>query len=170
MDLVDPFHLIFDGVFNRDDLAIGNIDPLESAVKSRALATACWSRHEENPVRLGCHLANLLVKIFRETDSAKVDKRSVGPVKDTHDDAFTVHRWKSRNTKVDFFPEHLEFDAAILRQTSFRNIQLRHQFNSRNDRRSQRIRRGIHVVQHAIHAVAQAQIFLERFDMNIACS
>src|SRR5262245_39603212 len=168
MNLIDPVHLIFDRILDRDDLAVGDIDSLESTIKCCALTAACGSGDEENTVRFGRHLTHFFVKVVGESQSAKVNQRGIRPVENTHDDAFSVHRRQRRNAKVDFFSQHLELDASILRKPPLSNIEFGHQLDARNDRGSQRIRRSVHILQHAIHAVAQTQLLLKGLDMNVA--
>jgi len=55
----------------------------------------------------------------------------------------------------------------VLRQPPFGDIQFRHELDTRDDRSSQRIRRRIHIVEHAVNAVAKAQIPFEGLEVDI---
>src|SRR5438132_14403869 len=47
--LVDPIHLIFNRLFNRDDLAVWFIDLIEARVKRAHLAASGWASNKKNP-------------------------------------------------------------------------------------------------------------------------
>ena len=62
-----------------------------------------------------------------------------------------------------------ELDAAVLRQALLGDVQLGHDLQARDDRRLEvldlRRDRGFH--QHAVNAVADAQLVLERLDVDV---
>src|SRR5207249_10027255 len=61
VNLIDPVHLIFNRIFDRDDLPIGNIDALQGTVQSGAFTAARRTRDQKYTVRFGRHLADLFV-------------------------------------------------------------------------------------------------------------
>ena len=68
-----------------------------------------------------------------------------------------------------FLLVRLQIDAAILRQPPFRDVHVRHHFQTRDDGRLQQtqLRRDRDFVQNAVDAVANAQIVFERLDVNV---
>ena len=51
VNLVDALHLVLNWVFDRDDLTVGDVDPLQSAVKRGALAAASRAGDKKDAVR-----------------------------------------------------------------------------------------------------------------------
>ena len=68
------------------------------------------------------------------------------------------------NAIVNFY---FDFNASVLRQTFFRNVELRHNFQTRNQRIAHPHRRVHNVIQNAVNAETNAKIFFIRFDVNI---
>ena len=75
-----------------------------------------------------------------------------------------------RHANVDLAAADGQSDASVLRQPFFRDVHAGHDFESADDRRAKSLDFGRHGLdlQHAIHAKANLQICLFRFDMNIA--
>ena len=63
----------------------------------------------------------------------------------------------------------LEIDAAVLRQAALGDVHVRHHFQARDDGRLQeaQLRRDRDFVQDAVDAVTNAQIVLERLDVDV---
>ncbi len=63
----------------------------------------------------------------------------------------------------------LQIDAAVLRQAALRDVHVRHDFEARDDRRLQQtqLRRHRDFMQDAIDAITNAQIVLQRLDVNV---
>ena len=63
----------------------------------------------------------------------------------------------------------VQIDAAVLRQAALRDVHVRHDFEARDDGALQhaQLRRHGDFVQNAVDAVANAQIVLERLDVNV---
>ncbi len=51
VELVDPVHLVFDRIFNRDDLLVALIDPLQRRIQRGGFAAAGGPRHQKDAVR-----------------------------------------------------------------------------------------------------------------------
>ena len=62
---------------------------------------------------------------------------------------------------------HGELDAAVLRQPPLGDVELRHDLDARDDRRGEPAGRRLDLVQHAVDAVADAQLVLERLDVDV---
>ena len=59
-------------------------------------------------------------------------------------------------------------DATVLRHAAFGNVQVRHDFEARNHRQRQVLRRRRHFIQRAVHAVADAEFRFKRLEMDVA--
>src|SRR5437016_632808 len=101
--LIDAVHLILDRILDCNDLANRTINALQGAIERGALAAAGRPRDEKYPMGLRGHLADLFVQIVWETQAPKINQRRVRAVKNTHDNALSIHRRQRRDTKVDFF-------------------------------------------------------------------
>ena len=62
---------------------------------------------------------------------------------------------------------HLELDAAVLRQPPLGDVQLGHDLEPRDDRVAQLHRRLHHFVEHAVDAVADAELLLVGLDVDV---
>ncbi len=87
----------------------------------------------------------------------------------TQADRFAVHRWNRRNANVDLLITRLQIHAPVLRQSPLGDVHVRHHFQSRNDRRVQQAQLRGHrdFVQDPVDPVTNANVALERLDMNI---
>ena len=64
-------------------------------------------------------------------------------------------------------PRHRKLDTAVLRQAPLRNIEPRHDLDAGRDCRREARGRAFRLVQHAVVAIAEAQLVLERFDVDV---
>ena len=62
-----------------------------------------------------------------------------------------------------------DFNAAILRQAFFRDVQMAEDFDARNNRRLEPLELGRHrnFLQDAVNPVADAKFIFEGFEMNV---
>ena len=62
-----------------------------------------------------------------------------------------------------------DLDAAVLRQALLGDVQVAENLDARNDRRLKALdlRRHRHLLQHAVDAVADAQLVFERLEVNV---
>ena len=70
--------------------------------------------------------------------------------------------------EIHFAAQRFDFDAAVLRQAALGDVELGHQLHARNHGGFHFARRRILVVEHAIHAIADAEFFLERLQVDVA--
>src|SRR5262249_12548885 len=93
-------------------------------------------------------------------------------VEQTHHDAFAVDHRDDRNTDVDFSALHAHLDAAVLWQTLFRDVQVRHDLDAADDRglKAADFRRQHLRLQQTVDAVPNSERLLLRFDVNITRS
>ena len=62
----------------------------------------------------------------------------------------------------------MQIDAPVLRQAAFGNVQVRHDFDARNDGQRQMFRRRRHFIKRAVHAIADAKFRFKRLEVNVA--
>ena len=79
-----------------------------------------------------------------------------------------MHGGQRRNAKIQFMTLHPHHDAAILRQASLRNIQIREELDARHHgSREIGVRDLTGLLQYAIDPVAQSQTVIEMLEMDI---
>ena len=87
MDLVDAVHLVFDGIFDGDDLFIGQVDAFERGVKGCRFAAAGGAGDKEDAVGERGVVLHAGEHVVVETKATEVVKIAGGTVEKSHDDA-----------------------------------------------------------------------------------
>src|SRR5581483_5682992 len=166
VDLVHAEELVLDRILDRDDLLVGRVDLVERTVERRRLAAAGGARDEHHAVRLVDEPVELAERVRREAERVQVhdDARAV---EDTEDDALAVERRQRGDAEVDLLAHQAELDAAVLRQATLGDVELRHDLDARDDRRLEPARRALDVVQDPVDAVADLELVLERLDVDV---
>ena len=72
------------------------------------------------------------------------------------------------NAQIHLAAQRLDLDAAVLRQPALGDVQLGHQLDARDHGGLQFARRRVLIVEHAIHAIADAEFFFERLQVDVA--
>ena len=124
VDLVDPVHLIFDRIFDGDDLLVGLIDALQRRIERGRFAAAGGAGDQKNAVRQRRVILHARQHVLVEAQALQIVEIAGGAVEQTHHDAFAVERGQSRNAQIDFAAQRLDLDAAVLRQAALGDIQL----------------------------------------------
>jgi hypothetical protein len=90
----------------------------------------------------------------------------------THDDRLAVQHWNHRNADVHLGVFNAHLDAAVLRQTLFRDVEMAQNFYAGNDGRLKllQLRRHGHFLQLAVNAITDFEFVLERFEMDVGCA
>ena len=168
VDLVDPVHLVFHRVFDGDDLLVRQVDALERGIERGGLAAAGRAGDQENAVRQAGEVLHARQHAVVEAQPAQVVEIARGAVEQAHHHAFAVERRQRGDAQVHFAAQDLDLDAAVLRQAALGDVQLGHQLQARDDGGLQLARRRLLVEQHAVHAEADAELLLERLDVDVA--
>ena len=103
--LVDPVHLILDRLLDRDDLAIGFVDVIETGVERTRLSRAGRAGDEQNAVwRPQESLENFLI-VAQETEFGQTEKQARF-IEQPHDHALAVvgRQWSRRADRSISFP------------------------------------------------------------------
>src|SRR4029077_10568430 len=89
--------------------------------------------------------------------------------KESKTDALARNGRDRCDTNIDRLTVEFQVDSPILGKASLRYIQVRHDFQSRDHRGLEHfdIRRNGDFVKNSIDAIANLQIVLQRFDMNV---
>ena len=117
-------------------------------------------------MRLHQHVEEDLERVLLEAQLVEVE-RDAALVEDPHHHRLAVHRRHRRHAQVDLLALHAQPDAAVLRQPALGDVQVGHDLDPRDHRGRQALGRRLDVVQHAVDAVADVQLVLERLDVDV---
>src|SRR6266513_117024 len=151
--LIDPRHLIFNWFFHRDDLAVRLIDVVEAGVKGARFPRTSRTGHEQDSIGRTQQTFEFLLIIAEEAEFGKAEEQT----------RFVEHAQDNR------FLFYLHLNASILRQTLFRDThRAGHDLEPADDSGLQTLRRRLHFLENAVDAKTDAELFVERLEMNIA--
>ena len=165
--LVNAVHLVFHRILDGDDLAAGLVDPLERGIKRRRFTGPGRAGDQHDAVRKRRVVMHAVEHVLVETEFLEVVEVARGAVENTHYQAFAINSGQRRDAQVDIAAQDFNFDAAVLGQAAFRNVELRHQFEPADNSGLEFARRRLLVRQDAIDAITDAEFLLERFDMDV---
>ncbi len=166
LHLVDAGDLIFDGVLDREDLAVRRVERAERGVERGRLAAAGRARRKQDAVGLLQQGEDM-----RQRDVVEAQRREVHrqrpAIEDAQHRAFAVNRRHQRDAEVDVLAAHRQADAPVLGDAAFGDVQPGHDLDARENGRRQGARRRFDLVKHAVDAVAHAKIALAGLDMDV---
>ncbi len=83
-DLGDAFEVDFDGVFDGDDVSLGEVDAAEEGVEACGFAGACGAADEDHAGVLMDYFGDLFGHPLGETEIAEAGGGAAG-IQDSHD-------------------------------------------------------------------------------------
>jgi hypothetical protein len=166
LHLVDAGHLVFDRIFDGDDLAVRLVDVVQRRVKGRRLAGTGRAGDEEHAVGAGHEALELGLVVGEEAQLRQAQLQAL-LVEDSHDDRFAVDGGEDRDTQVDVASAGAGLDASVLRDALLGEGDLGHELEARDDRRLQALGRPLHLLQHAVDAEAHAETLLQRLEVDV---
>src|SRR5438046_6760576 len=125
LNLVDAGELVFDRIFDRDDVADRRVELEETGVEGRRLAAAGRPGHQHHAVRQIEYPLQRLADIIRQPKLHKIELDG-GAIEHAQHNAFAIERGDRRNPKIDFLPAYREANAPVLRPTAVRGVKPRH--------------------------------------------
>ncbi len=166
--LVDAAQLILHRVFDGNDFAVRVIDLVERGVEGRGLAAAGGAGDQDDAVRQLQHAPEAAQFTLGHAQLAHPAQGCVLPQQPQHQRLAMQHR-NHRNPDVHLHLLDPDLDAPILRQPLFSNVQVAENLDPGNNRRLEPLdlRRHRHVLQHAVNPVANAELLLERLQMDV---
>ncbi len=129
LDLIDPLELVLDRVFDGDDLSIGCVDLMQRRIERGAFTASGRAGDQDDAMGLLQDTKETIERLAFKTQTAKIEFDAF-LVKQSDDDTFTVHGRHSRNTEVEFLALNLQFNAAVLWESAFGNVQFCHDFDA----------------------------------------
>ena len=88
-------------------------------------------------------------------------------VEHAHHARLAEHRRQRRDAQIDGAPADRKVDAAVLRQTRLGNVQAAHDLHAADERGREVQRRRLQLVEHAVHAIANLELVLERLQVDV---
>jgi hypothetical protein len=158
--------LVLDRILDRDDLLATRPDPVDRRVQCRRLARARRSGRQHDAVRLRDDGAELLQRVRRHAQLGEVDAAALLVQQPQHD-ALAVQCRKRRHADIDLTVAHAQPDAAVLRHSPFRDVQLGHDLQPADDRGGKPARWRGRIEQDTVDAVPHAQSADVRFEVNV---
>ena len=104
--------------------------------------------------------------VVEKTDFVKIEDALIF-LQQTKDDTFAVHAGDGGNTDVQRIAGRVQFDTTILRETAFRDVHAREQFDTRRDGGVLVFRRAEDGLQQTVDAETDGDFRFSRFDMDI---
>src|SRR5579885_2581171 len=172
-NLRDAAELVFDGVFDRDDFVLVGLDFVDGGVKGGGLAGAGGTGDEHHAVGLANVAAEAADFFRREANDIQIEAlKFFGErllIEDTKDGIFAVARGHDGNAKVNEAALVLDAEAAVLRNTAFRDVEVAENLDAGDDCGVPFLGDGLHgVLENAVNAVFDGDFGVARLDMNIA--
>ena len=164
--LHDAVHVVFDRFLGGEQFRLDGVDALEDGIERRGLAGARRAGHHDDAVRLLDVDRELLVDVFGEAHVLEVERRGA-LVENTHDHRLAVRGGQARDAEVDGAAGDGDRDAAVLRDAALGDVEVRHDLDARDDGGGHGDVRGLHLVERAVHAVADLEVLLERLDVDV---
>src|SRR5262249_26139208 len=166
LDLRDVGKLIFDGVFDGDDVLLVAVDFAHAGVEGGALAGAGGAADEEHAVRLADDAADLIAHLVAYADLHEVGDL-LRAVEETHDHLLANDAAGRRHAKVHEIVLHLSGKAAVLRLALLGDIQVAQNLEDIDDGVAHAAAEGVAGHEHAVDAEADAHFLLARLEVDV---
>src|SRR6516164_2962224 len=98
--LGDARELIFDRVFDRDDVPFDGIEVEEPGIERRRLSASGRARHKNDAVGQRQESAEARAQILAHAQPGEIEI-DCGTVQNSQYNAFAMQRWNCRNTDID---------------------------------------------------------------------
>ena len=172
-NLRDALDLIFDRVFDGDDLVFVVLDLAHRGVERGGFAGTGGSGDQHHPVRLLDVAAELHQVVLRE---AHYFERQLGEllahrffIQHAEHGVLAVNGGHDGHAEIDQPVFVANAETAVLRDAALGDIQFAHHLDARNDGGVPVLRDGRHrVMQHAVDAVLDGHFLIARFDVDVA--
>ena len=164
--LIDAGELIFDGVLDRDELAVGFVDEVQTGIQRGRLAGAGRAGDEKDAVGHADDALHDRLVITEEAELGQAEREAF-LVENTHDDGLAVGGRQGGNTQVDLLAGGGDLNAAVLRDAFLGDGDVGHDLQARDHGELQALGRAVHLDQNTVDAVTDAEPFFERLKMDV---
>jgi len=146
LHLAETSRLVFDRVFDGDNLFLVVVQLIDHAVECGRLAASGGAHHEDDAVRDADQLLEVAEVCLGHAQRLQVEGQGI-LVEESQHDTFAGEDRERTDTHVQFLVAELHVGTAVLRETAFGNVQAADQFNTGCD--------GGELVQRAAHDLAE---------------
>ena len=172
-DLRDPVQLVFDRVFDGDDLVFVALDLAQRRVQRGRLARASRAGHQHHPVRFPDVAPEALLVRCAESDHVQgqlLELLAHGLlVQDAQHRVLAEHGGHDRHAEVNLPPLVAHPEAAVLGHAPLGDVEVAHHLDARQDGLVPVLGdRGHGVVQDAIDAVLDRHVRVAGLDVDVA--
>ena len=164
--LVDAGQLIFHGILDGDDLAVGLVEVVQAGVEGRCFARAGRAGHEHDAVGQGQQPSEPLLVVAVQAEFCQAEAKAFR-LQQPQDHTLAVHRGQRGHPQIKRAAGHVDAGAPVLRQAFFRNAHAGHDLEPRHDRTLQMRGRILALLQYAVDAVTDPEASFQRLKMNI---
>ena len=161
--------LILHGIFDGENSFFRRIQQRQGADERRRLSTPGRTGNKDDAVRLTDQALispagpGLEAELFQREQSARL-------IQQPQDEAFAMEGRQRGDTKVNAPVVQRQLEGAILWEAAFCDIETREDLDPRRQCRLDGLRQSHHLLHRAVDPVADAEVFLLWFDMNVAGS
>jgi hypothetical protein len=162
-------HRVLDRILDRrqvDDVAAIRADAHQEGVERARLARAGRSGDEHHAVRPGQERRDQLVVDAREPQALEVHQHLVAR-QHAHHRLLAPHRRQRRDPQVDDDAGQVDLEAPVLGRALLVDAQAGQHLDARGQRLDHGRAHRHHLVQHAVDAVADHRLELERLDVDV---
>ena len=158
LHLVDAGHAVLDRVLDRDDVDLGPRDRVEGRVERRRLSRSGRARDEDHAVRLACTSARSTPGSCARACPGRSMSSVVAELSRIRMTTFSPHTVGSVATRRSICAAAVhDRHATVLRLAALGDVDVAHDLEARDDAVLDALGRALHLVQHAVDAVAHAQ-------------
>ena len=160
-------NVVFNGILGGEDLYIDRVELIERGVERGGLSRTSRASDDDDAVGLVDHRAHAIEVIIAQANLVE-RKLDIGTVKHAKHDRLAEHGRKNRHAQVDRGLAEMELDTTVLRQTPLGDVELGHDLDAGDQRGGEGLGNLLHLVEHAVDAVAQLELVFEGLEVDIA--
>ena len=166
LDLVDPGELVLHRVLHRDDLALLGVEARQGRVEGGGLAGTGGARDQEDAVGDIQHRQQPLPGRAVEAQGVEVEAHAL-LVQQAHDHALAEHGGDCGDAQIELLALDPQRDAPVLGQAPLGDVELGHDLDPGDDGRGGAYRGRVHLLQDAVHPIADLQLVGEGLDVDV---
>ena len=167
LHLIDAFKLVFNRVFNRDDILRAVFQGVQRGVQRGGFAAA-GRAGDENPALRLAQRGAVDVQMLLRHPQLRQPAHGNGFVQNPNHHFFAEMRQERGDAQINLALKKIDADAPVLRLAMFGNIQPGDDLNARNQGQLQPFRNANPFAQQAVNAIPDVQMLGGRLEMNIA--
>ena len=122
-------NVIFNGILGGEDFCAGVIQFVQCGVERGGFTAAGWTRDNHNSIWPVNETADFFKVVLAQANFIQTQLH-VASIQYAHDHAFAEHGRQHRHAKVDWRVVQVQFNASVLRQAPFSDVQFGHDLHA----------------------------------------